>query len=280
MLNKSHLFFILIIELFFSCTSEEVVNLNDMYQCKPVVYSVISPQNDTIRVFVSRTYAFGEEFDESKLAIDNALVTISTNDKTIQLPFSLSSGQYEIATNNFPIIEGQIYHLEVVLPTGEKATAETTIPIGNFQIDSVVTAKTGPFRDYDFPDYYYYRFSTSVFCKICNSGNEVILNNNLIFGMSIDYEIIGDKLCIKYYKNQYAFHNEFKDDSTRHYLYITDESLQNYENNAQFVYSFQHPDNEFDVFKGVYPEFTNIENGYGVFSSYLRSEPFYIYYRF
>jgi hypothetical protein len=269
--TKIHLFFLLIFVLS-SCTTEEVVNLKDMYQCRPVVYSVISPQNDTIRVFVSRTYAFGEEFDKSKLAIDNALVTISANDKTVQLLFSLSSGQYEIATFNFPIIEGQTYHLEVVLPTGEKATAETTIPAGNFQIDSVVTTRTGSFRDYGFQEYYsYYRFTTAVFCKISKSESGII---------SPDYKKVGDRFCINYYENIFAFNNEFKDDSSRHSLYIIDEPLQYYEKNAQFVYSGQHPDNEFDVFKGVYSEYTNIENGYGVFSSYLRSDPFYIYYRF
>jgi len=271
MKNKTELLFFIIILLFLSCTTEEVVDLKDMYECKPVVYSVISPQNDTIRVLVSRTYAFGEEYDKSKPAIDNALVTLSAKGQSAQLPFSTSSDQYEIATNNFPLLEGQTYHIEVVLPTGEKATAETTIPTGNFRIDSVVTTKTGPFLDDAFQDYYYYRFTSAVYSKINHDESGIIF---------LDYEKVEDRYCINYNENIYAFNKAFNDDSSRHFLFIIDETLQNYTLNTRFVHVGQNPENEFDVFKGVYPEYTNIENGYGVFSSYLRSEPFYIYYRF
>lgn len=161
-MEKFYKYLILFLCIFSSCVVEEDVDLSGNYQRKPVVFSVISPQNDNIKVYVSRTLSYGEEVIEKNLVIKGSSVILSSNEKSVSLPFDSLSGVYSINTSDFPIRKGEKYSLEVTLPTGEKATSETIVPSADIIIDSITDKRSGPFIEYEFDNAFIYRFEHKV----------------------------------------------------------------------------------------------------------------------
>lgn len=70
----------------------------------------------------------------------------------------------------------------------------------------------------------------------------------------------------------------FENDTIIHNVIVLEKSFKEYLDYSNSVSRYLHPENEYDVYKGVYPEYTNIQGGYGIFGSYIKSEAFKLYY--
>ena len=120
-------FFVLVIYLV-SC--EEVVNLKDTgVKPKLVLYCFLSPQYDTISVYLSNSQPL---FSSDKILAevrDAAVVEISNDNKNwTQIPYSKDNKRYWLLQSQFPIIEGKTYYIRASVPNYESISASCTIP--------------------------------------------------------------------------------------------------------------------------------------------------------
>lgn len=99
---------------------------------KLVVNAYLSPEDDTIKVSVKRSYplyqlrpAYFEQLDPVK----NATVILSEGSNSVTISFSEQYQSYVIAQSNFPIRAGRTYRIEVRASGLETVTAECTVPV-------------------------------------------------------------------------------------------------------------------------------------------------------
>ncbi|MFN4147418.1 MAG: DUF4249 domain-containing protein [Runella sp.] len=98
-----------------------------------VVHGYLSPQDTVIQVSVSLSQkvlgqspsnAFGSP---SAISIPGATVTLTHENKSVNLAFKLNERFYTTAAQNIPIVAGQTYHLKVSYQ-GQTVTSSCTIP--------------------------------------------------------------------------------------------------------------------------------------------------------
>lgn len=260
---------------FSSCVFEEDVDLTTNYQRKPVIFSVISPQNDIIRVYVSRTFAFGEEVTDSSLRIQNSTIILSSDEKSVNVPFDSTYNTYAIKNIDFPIKRGEKYYLEVTLPTGEKATAETVVPSSDVVIDSITLKRIGPYFFSETNNSYVFDFFFRIYARIINSDKNAI-NYACIYSSNIS-TVKNESFFLNVFDMIIGPNMNFENDTLIKNIFVLDKSLKEYFDYSNTTESYLSPENEYEVFKGVYPEYTNIKGGYGIFGSYLKSDPFKLY---
>lgn len=102
-------------------------------QKKMVVFSVISPQYESIKVKVTYSRPLfnqpptqqGEGFNAP---VHGAMVRISDGTKTVIIPYDAESEKYILSAENYPIQPGKTYLLEVEAPNGDKVTSSCTVP--------------------------------------------------------------------------------------------------------------------------------------------------------
>lgn len=119
---------------FYSC--ETLVNDVDpdrlpQADLKLVVHGYLSPQDTltTIHVYYSNTF-FGNAsfYGLPATSMNDATVTLSSQGKSIVLPFSTKTSNYSIRSSEFPIVEGQTYSLKVERDN-RVAEASCTVPL-------------------------------------------------------------------------------------------------------------------------------------------------------
>src|ERR1700749_4190219 len=125
------LFFILMTNcfLFLSCTKEAKVKLPETKPL-PVMYSYICPTDSVIRLkLLSSSPLFSSNEIDVLAPVSDGDVKISSAQGTAQLIFNPSTGYYELKTNSYPILPGQVYKMTVTTINGDVATAETQVPL-------------------------------------------------------------------------------------------------------------------------------------------------------
>jgi len=71
-------------------------------------------------------------------AVADGDVKISSAQGTAQLIFNQTTGYYELKTNTYPIVPGQVYKMTVTTSNGDVATAETQVPHTAISINTVM----------------------------------------------------------------------------------------------------------------------------------------------
>jgi hypothetical protein len=275
----------------FSCVNREVVDLSSLYEKKPVVFSIISPHNPAIDVWVSRTYAYNEETIFDSLEETNAIVKIHGNELSVILPFDSFKRLYSISQEEFQLIEGETYLIEVILSTGETCTSETTIPNCVVRIDSSTIERKGPFQVDEYENYSEIIFSIRAFSPLLNSElydyylDEFDLKNSNTDDAVIPYS--GSGYYEKEIDGKHAFtfdcHYAFPEYELREIkdsfpigLYVANKSYGEGRENYIKIHKILNPQLDFSTFSGVFPKWSNIKDGYGYFGSYIKSKPYYL----
>jgi hypothetical protein len=129
--------------LFLSCTKEANVKLPETKPL-PVIYSYICPTDSVIRLkLMSSSPLYSSNEINILTAVSDGDVKISNAQGTAQLIFNQNTGYYELKTNSYPIVPGQIYKMTVTTINGDVATAETQVPLTTVPI-TTVTVETIP----------------------------------------------------------------------------------------------------------------------------------------
>jgi hypothetical protein len=133
------LLFILLINcfLFLSCTKEAIVKLPETKPL-PVMYSYICPTDTVIRLkLMLSSPLYSSNQIDILAAVSDADVKMSSAQGTAQLIFNPTTGYYELKTNSYPIVPGQVYKMTVTTINGDVATAETQVPFMAVPINTV-----------------------------------------------------------------------------------------------------------------------------------------------
>lgn len=263
--------------MFPSCTKEAMVELPETKPL-PVIYSYICPTDSIIRLkLMSSSPLFGSEQIDILAAVSDGNVKISSAQGTAQLIFNQNTGYYELKTNSYPIIPGQVYKMTVTTINGDVATAETQVPFTAVPINTVtVEAITENYQTGDrikafFTDeansVNYYRIAAS-HCFVYNGQTDTIINDTQINELYSDLNHNGESssLAGKFYQT----------DSTQYY------STEYYDvflyNCSQTYYNFYKSLKNYSGVGISFPPpaeptlmYTNVNGGFGCFGAYTRS---------
>lgn len=110
--------------LVWSCVVVEKGEILPQYS----VYSILTPEDSVINVFVGKVFEIGERFNiDSGKYIKEADVFIQSGDENRKLRFNTRTKSYRAINDGF-LKYGQKYIVEVSPANGPKLRAETTIP--------------------------------------------------------------------------------------------------------------------------------------------------------
>ncbi len=265
--------------LFLSCAKEASVKLPET-KSLPVMYSYICPTDSVIRLkLMSSSPLFSSNEIDVLAAVSDGDVKISGAQGTGQLIFNQNTGYYELKTNSYPIVPGQVYKMTVTTINGDVATAETQVPFTAVHINTV-TVETIPknsqtsdrikafFTD-EANGVNYYRIAVS-HCFVYTSQTDTIVNDTRINELYSDLNHDGESgtLAGRFYQSV---------DSTAYYsteyydvfLYNCSASYYNFykslRNDSGTGMSFPPP---------VEPTlmYSNVKGGFGCFGAYVRSK--------
>ena len=275
------IFFILLINCFFlflSCTKEANVKLPETKPL-PVMYSYICPTDSVIRLkLMSSSPLYSSNQIDVLAAVSDGDVKISSAQGTAQLIFNQNTGYYELKTNSYPIVPGQVYKMTVTTISGDVATAQTQVPFTTVPINTVtVEPITENYQTSDriktfFTDeassVNYYRIAAS-HCFVYNSQTDTIVNDTQINELYSDLNHNGESssLAGKFYQ---------RIDSTAYY------STEYYDvflyNCSQSYYNFYKSLKNYSGVGISFPSpaeptlmYTNVNGGFGCFGAYTRS---------
>lgn len=111
-----------------ACADWEVAKTAENATDLVVVNAALNPDEKTVSVYVGRGESnFGNIKSAQNLAVANAEVYIIEAQKRQRLSFSEKSKLYEISVNQFPILAGKRYFLEIVVGQ-KKVTAHCQVP--------------------------------------------------------------------------------------------------------------------------------------------------------
>ena len=117
---------------------------------KLVVNCFLSPQDTVLAVKVTRSLpVLGETstFSYMEDNVTDATVTLTEGSRSAVLRYDPKLRYYRAAVSQLPIMAGRTYSVAVQTPTGEQATANTTIPeqvaVTDIVLDSAVTKDFG-----------------------------------------------------------------------------------------------------------------------------------------
>ncbi|MFC5045819.1 DUF4249 domain-containing protein [Aquimarina hainanensis] len=287
---------VLCIALICSSSCEKEVDLSDrldIYGEKIVVFGFISPQEDTIKINVSKSFNRADQLGLEDTLLDDLLVkdakvTIEGNGLRKELSYNPVRKKYMLPGTEFPIKEGQMYTLEVIVDGFQKVTAETTIPSmnttilepkffsgGTYQTENVF------FQIGDIPDQenYYIVFATDTYET--SDGPSDGTERAISFGINSDmldnfYSEISDEIypspkfltdkrspdgIIDFYGKALFTRNEGQKMRIKTYLYTVDKLYYDF-HKLLSEYNPNHPFYEPSNFR------SNVTNGIGVFSGY------------
>ena len=274
------LFSILLINLINSCIREEIIDdeiISELYDEKLVVYCMLTP-GDSIFAYIAKTAPFSQIADKPEdYYVFDALVELSDNNNhfTTLVLESDTFPLYVASQDNFKITPSTEYYLHVNTPGGLSAHASTISPHtysklkqGNvsqyiiydtefeeYQLIVEVLLSWETVNDYNYGYHLYGSYSSSV---------------NYSIEISENYYSVGDmNFC------QYGYNLFYREDRIIHdtiYLATTDENLTNFIRSQDLFIQIKNVldgGSFLDLFRGVIPENSNIEEGVGVFGSYL-----------
>ncbi len=130
-------FIICCLFLIIACEKEAKVKLPETKPL-PVMCSYICPTDTLIRLKL--TYSaplYTSNQVDIFTAVPDADVRISGIQGTAQLIFNSNTQYYELQTNTYPVVPGQVYKMTVITTSGDVASAETQVPFGSIPINDV-----------------------------------------------------------------------------------------------------------------------------------------------
>ena len=123
--------------MFLSCSKEANVKLPET-KSLPVMYSYICPSDSVIRLkLLYSSPLYGDNQVDILAPVSDGDVKISGAQGTAQLIFNPITQYYELQTNTYPIVPGQVYKMAVTTSNGDVATAETQVPLTDVPINAV-----------------------------------------------------------------------------------------------------------------------------------------------
>ncbi|MBA2611161.1 MAG: DUF4249 domain-containing protein [Bacteroidetes bacterium] len=274
------LFFILLINcfLFLSCTKEAKVKLPEAKPL-PVMYSYICPIDSVIRLkLMSSSPLFSSNQIAVLAAVSDGDVKISSAQGTAQLIFNQNTGYYELKTNAYPIMPGQVYKMTVTTSNGDVATAETQVPLTTVSINAVtVETVAANYSTYDhikvsFTDELgrlnYYRIA-ALHAYAYTSQADTIANDTRIIKLYSDLNHDGENVSLDGRFDPTSDSTQYY--STEYYdvfLYNCSESYYKFykslENDSGSGISFPPPAEPTLMY-------SNVKGGFGCFGAYTRS---------
>jgi len=281
--NKIHYvsFFFLLFVLLQSCMERTEIDFPSLEEdAKLVVYGAITPGKD-VNIFVARTLPIDIENTKDLEVVylfdaEVWLYNISRND-SIRLQLSNDTvSNYGCSTEGFEITKGESYQLYVNVDGYPSVSAGTTVPEVAAVWEEVWELSTvSVLLDGDYYDDYIFTGSW----KILPDDQYQFVTNHFIFewGMSREDYNFNYDITDSIARFESETFPSWK--SSEHLTYFTlvtaDKNLYTYAENFTF-YNEVHEevyDSEdgiyIDLFRGIMPEYTNIEGGYGIFGSYL-----------
>ncbi len=268
---------LILLALLVSCVRETEIDLNDYYIEKPVVYCIISP-GENINVLVSKTLPFGSPADSIEI-VGNAIVEFTGNDSTIILDFNPQRGFYTSSHEKFPVKNGNTYNLRVALSNGTESFASAIVPKEppqwvdiNYNLLVRNPDNPDPTRLIEFN--FYWKNDTEENCNYLVYSNDIIRSgrtrgNNFVF----PNDNLNGTIMSAYYLDSYSNFSSTKK-ATVSLIKVTSEfdQLQQYENQLQKISDNLDMGLFWELYRGIIPEYTNFEGGYGFFGGYLKTD--------
>lgn len=274
-LYQSVLLFVFII-LNASCVREDIIPLESgSDRQKLVVFGFLTPGNSVL-IRVGKTQPFGSaEYKASDFHVNDAAVSIRNDDGLERQlePVATQPGLFKLSQTGFPIRPGQTFHLQVRAPSFETVSATTTVPAEKavwrsvsvnglfdesyggltYELNGSWASVNDSARGVSYGVAFIYSYDEA---KILQYENEGIRPTNDGYVVKRDiyfYNNSGTDVALITRDKHYG---EFSRVSE-----LTNEVL-NYFENAEFA-------DIISGFKGVIPQGSNVQNGLGVFGSYL-----------
>ncbi len=240
---------------------------------KLVVYSYISPDQDSVKVWVTQSvplYTTHPYFSDQYPPITDATVTISDGTQTFPLQFSAAIGQY--FTTDFQPQSGATYSLEVITPRNQKATAQCTVPNTAIPVIEFISIEQDPtetqLRALTFGiqdaagNGNYYRVSAAIYYHY--EGMSEAYFNKIYFDKGEEFiSDINNNGGVFIYKTGWIYPGA-PTDKLEISVFITDENYFNYHRTIN-TYQDENP------FSEPTPVYSNINGGLGVFAAYRNS---------
>lgn len=256
------------------CVREDIVKIEPKPESdRLVVFGLLTPA-EYVYIQVGKSQSFGSgKYDSDKFNVKRAVVTITSGagKKVNLLPVKNRLGLYSISQAEFPIRPGDTYHIKVEAPSLETITATTTVPSQKAVWKKLALFITDPDPYYGSMEilgswnavesglgigYGVTLLLPSAETKILQYSNEGISPRGEEYTLKREISFSNDTQLDAVLITRDRYYNEFSKVSE-----LTTEVL-NYYHNAVFA-------DIISGFKGVIPRGGNIENGLGVFGSYL-----------
>lgn len=260
--------------LFLSCSKEANVKLPET-KLLPVMYSYICPTDSVIRLKLLYTSPlYGDNQVDVLAPVSDGDVKISSAQGTAQLVFNQKTRYYELQTNTYPIVQGQVYKMTVTTINGDIATAETQVPFTNVPINTItvetITANnsTNDLINVSFTDepgrLNYYRIA-ALHAFAYTFQTDTITDDARITKLYSDINHDGENVSLDGRVNQRYDSTEYY--STEYYdvfLYNCNESYYNF-HKSLINYTGDNP------FAEPTRLYSNVKGGFGCFGAYTRS---------
>lgn len=275
------LFLLALLILALSCTKELEVDIpnNDP---KLVVHCFISPQQDTLKAYVSKSRPVGEYGSTENLnwwhradIVENAVVVISNSvgeSKTAQFvtedtEYSIDK-YYQIITDGFSIQEGETYKLSVSAPGFQSVWASVAVPLA---YDVNMKFKGIKHIDNEFNNVFLYSFdftdlagaenfySASAYSVVDGWEGNQYMYNTAIDEYFSDANFDGKDIGIQFVS--------YYDIDTTHKVVVRLYHIDKH----YFTYSRSVDNYDEMPFSEPTPIYSNVENGLGCFGSFTYS---------
>ena len=265
-MKRLYCYFIFALLLFYGCTREEILDFPKS-NVKPQLVAIgfLTP-GDSIHIYLGSTVPFGLAKELPETYVRNAKVHIS-EDNGNSIPLTLSSSTlpiYSCSQQDLPIKKGKSYHLHAVAANFQEVKAKTTVPNEKAVWNSAgftYNSSSGiefqgswhPLQDEQEIDYSVYLYRTKEPSDIL-FGNEGIIKNKDEYTIKRDIYFNNDAQAVL---------------MTRTKAMGAFSKMAELNNEVRWSYADAAFYDVISAFKGILPSYSNIENGVGVFGSYL-----------
>jgi hypothetical protein len=273
-----------------SCMRETSIDLESLKdEPKIVVYGFLTPA-DSIQIMVTKTIASTDKpvYIEDVL-VANAWVEITdmNSQQKVQLsPNSINPLIYGCSQNEMNIEEGGRYQLSIRSSGLPSILAETTVPANRFVWEKTKITETSGNDEqsatFQFRGSWQKQNSTyGAFVSSIAKYTKRTSNDSVYTGTANTYENNFNEVgnYFQFESTPYTIRNQQQPygwDLKRSFLLITaDTHLTQYMMNYLLIKDVDSSisDGSFiGLFQGILPEYSNVENGFGVFGSYLKDE--------
>ena len=303
---------VLVIALLSACVREEVLDdiQSDYFEQQLVIHSLISP-GDSILVNVGRSGPLGDSLQATK--VTNASVTITDEQgQVVQLPL-VQEGYYTtvygISQQDFAIRAGATYTLSVTHPELPTVEASCTVPEAATPLEAVRYVGKSRIPDdgrftydvqvnwYDSGPYLHRVYLSGDYTTTNPEDGSVLEQGTYHHRQDPFHGIEKVDSLFTYYNaffssklfyldtlpNGFILANSVLEAPTTYeittYLITPDEHMARYQASQEI---FAQNESELSsgsfigLYRGIIPEYSNVQGGLGVFGAYLRSEPVYL----